>query len=464
MKFKDKECQECGKLFTPKCGTQVYCTNEHITYCEFCHNPFTYKCSPKEKPKYCSKECRSAGTKANNLRKYGVENVSKIPEVRKAISEIKRNPTAIRPKAKVVTMKKCKICGNEFKANGTQVYCTSIHTKTCAVCKTYFVFNPRHPNDTCSRKCARKQNMNQITKICAICGKEFTPNNNTSLYCSEPHYRECPVCGKLVRYYSLNDPVICCSSECTKKKREQTCYEKYGESVPSKSNEVKAKLREASYLSESKRQATCLERFGVSNPAKSVQVKTKISKTVSSSDCQSRITNTCLTRYGVRHSSQVAEIHQKSSATRSIITAADGQKVDSSYEGLFYNFLLYNKIPFSYQSKEISYLYKDKLHKTFIDFTVDGIHFECKGSHLLEGCFGHVGVPIATKLSVYKENGVILITDNLGKFLFEENSYPIGVDIALFDDPHSPNLWKRLLVSIQNGVPFIDEFTIVKSL
>ena len=464
MNFREKECQECGNLFTPTCGTQVYCRSAHTTYCEFCHNPFTYKCSPNEKPKYCSKECRIQGVKANNLAKYGVENVSKLPEVRKAISEIRRNPTAIRPKAKVVTMKKCKVCGKEFKANGTQVYCNNVHTKTCIVCNELFVFNPRHPHDTCSPKCARKNNMSQATKKCAICGKEFTPNNNTSLYCSDPHYRPCPVCGKLVRYYSLNETVVCCSPECTKIKRRQTCYNRYGESVPSKSAEVRAKLQKASYLSQSKRQATCLERFGVDNPAKAVNIQNKISKTVASSECQSKITNTCLARYGVRHSSQLAEIHKKSSASRSIITASDGQKVDSSYEALFYNFLLFNNIPFEYQSKEISYLYDNRMHKTFIDFTVGDFHFECKGSHLLEGCFDHVGVPIATKLNVYKENNVILITDSLGRDLLKNNNYPIGIDIALFGDPHAVKLWDRLLLSIENNISFIDEDTIVKSL
>lgn len=80
-------CKECGKEFVPRSGTQLYCPGPHFTYCKECGKIIEYTCSPKEKPKYCSKDCRELGRKKSNLSKYGVENVSQIDEVRKKISE-----------------------------------------------------------------------------------------------------------------------------------------------------------------------------------------------------------------------------------------------------------------------------------------------------------------------------------------------------------------------------------------
>lgn len=87
MKFKPKACKECGKIFTPRCGTQVYCSGPHITYCETCGKAIEYTCSPKEKPRYCCKTCRTEGVKKHNIEKYGVENVSQLDSVKHKISE-----------------------------------------------------------------------------------------------------------------------------------------------------------------------------------------------------------------------------------------------------------------------------------------------------------------------------------------------------------------------------------------
>ena len=49
---------------------------------------------------------------------------------------------------------------------------------------------------------------------CKICGKEFDRVGN-AVYCSGPHYRPCPVCGKPVVYVRPSEPYKCCSKECT---------------------------------------------------------------------------------------------------------------------------------------------------------------------------------------------------------------------------------------------------------
>ena len=81
-----KICKECGKPFKPRNGTQVYCSGPHITKCKICGKPISYECSPKEKPNYCSKECRSKGKQLTVKSRYGVNNVSELPEIRDKIS------------------------------------------------------------------------------------------------------------------------------------------------------------------------------------------------------------------------------------------------------------------------------------------------------------------------------------------------------------------------------------------
>lgn len=85
--MKEKVCPECGKTFIPKNGYQKYCNGPHYTNCVICGKRFSYTVRPTEKPKTCSKECQTALRKQTCKTKYGVNNVSEIPEVRKKISE-----------------------------------------------------------------------------------------------------------------------------------------------------------------------------------------------------------------------------------------------------------------------------------------------------------------------------------------------------------------------------------------
>lgn len=85
--MKIKVCKECGKSFTPRKGTQVYCDGPHFTFCKICGKQITYTCSPKEKPTYCSVECRKEGKRRTVQERYGVDNVSELKEVRQKISK-----------------------------------------------------------------------------------------------------------------------------------------------------------------------------------------------------------------------------------------------------------------------------------------------------------------------------------------------------------------------------------------
>lgn len=84
-------CKECGKEFYPRSGTQVYCSGPHITHCEECGKDIEYTCSPKEKPRFCSTQCRELHKKKSNLMKYGVENVSQLDSVKQKISQKNRS-------------------------------------------------------------------------------------------------------------------------------------------------------------------------------------------------------------------------------------------------------------------------------------------------------------------------------------------------------------------------------------
>ena len=84
---KQRRCEECGNLFTIKSGTQRYCPGPHHTKCKICGKDIEYTCSPKEKPSYCSKECRNKGHEKTVMERYGVKNVSELQSVRDRISE-----------------------------------------------------------------------------------------------------------------------------------------------------------------------------------------------------------------------------------------------------------------------------------------------------------------------------------------------------------------------------------------
>ena len=77
-----KICEECGKLYQPRRKDQRFCKGPHSTVCKVCGKSFEYTCIPTEKPNTCSKECRKLYRVKCLQDKYGVRNVSQIPEVR----------------------------------------------------------------------------------------------------------------------------------------------------------------------------------------------------------------------------------------------------------------------------------------------------------------------------------------------------------------------------------------------
>ena len=87
-------CKECGKEFEGRTKRQEYCKGPHVSVCAVCGRQFEYVCSPKFKPATCSKECKYEFMKRRNIEKYGVENVSQIPEVRRKKSIVNSREAA----------------------------------------------------------------------------------------------------------------------------------------------------------------------------------------------------------------------------------------------------------------------------------------------------------------------------------------------------------------------------------
>lgn len=102
---KTATCPYCKKEFVKETPTQKYCKSGHTTNCEYCGKEIPFTCSPAERPRYCSKECREASKKQHLMQKYGVDNVSKLDKVKKKISQA-NSSEAVKDKRKTTCLQK----------------------------------------------------------------------------------------------------------------------------------------------------------------------------------------------------------------------------------------------------------------------------------------------------------------------------------------------------------------------
>lgn len=210
----------------------------------------------------------------------------------------------------------CPICGDEFIPNSSrQKYCNKPIIRKCAICNNDYVSTcSPNPVMCCSKACRDKYahqqasaSYSKIKKICILCGKEFTPRNNTQKICDSKHYKKCEVCGREFEIDTTKEIRCTCSKEChtklifangnpfsdpeSREKAKQTLLDKYGADHPMHSEEIKAKLDN-----------TMMERYGVKRftqiPGYEEQVK-----------------QTNQERYGTDWPIQNSEILQKSKDT-----------------------------------------------------------------------------------------------------------------------------------------------------
>ena len=401
------------------------------------------------------------------------------------------------------TIRVCKLCGREFHPASSRQHCCNLPTtRVCIICGKEFEVpcTTSNTSSTCSIECSakrvansRKASAQKLTRVCKYCGKEFHPNSVRDVYCYEKHYSTCVVCGKQFEVdIRAREVANTCSKECRYKyatsRRDigaeyaamvATLQSKYGVSNPMQIPEVIDKIKETNkkkygvewYLQsddyKEKTKQTDLEKYGVEHHLSSPEVIAKRIETLKTTrgvenvfqleDVKEKAKQTNIEKFGVEYASQSPEIHRKQFENRINNVAIDGKHFDSSYEVLFYNFLLKVGCKNIETQVPLEFDYGGSKHITYIDFRVNGIFFEVKGSHLLDGVFDYnMTIPIEAKLDLYRKHHVILITNKTDKVnaIFGKpnsaqsnglkylNKCPnplIGIDITLFcDNPEFP--------------------------
>lgn len=323
----------------------------------------------------------------------------------------------------------CQLCGDTFRSNIKNAkYCKKEHKRICKVCGKEFIVDTSDVRDTCSRKCTNllkygaewpTQSDSQKKKLVNILQSKYGVTNVSQL--SDHQDKVKKTC---IEKYGVNNYRK--TEEC-QKKIEETCLQRYG----MKSNLADPRYHEENSFSNKDQwnlaHKAFVAKYGVDNPMKLEQFRNKQSTST-------------FNHYGVDYPAQSPEVMSKLVKSQKRTVCSDGNVVDSRYEQLVYEFLIENHISFRKQVP-IEYEYEGKIRKTFIDFEIEGQLFECKGSHLLHGCYDYFpgNVPAHVKLDVYRKHHVVIITDEEGKnvfqnsngFKYEENSL-IGVDIKLF--------------------------------
>lgn len=231
----------------------------------------------------------------------------------------------------------CPICNSEFYPNSArQKYCNKPIMRKCAICgKEYESICSITYSKCCSKKCTNQYAQQQTTasykdkkEVCVLCGKEFTPKNNTQKVCSDKHFRNCVICGRPfeIKWKSgrnINDIAKTCSSDCKTKasfingnpfqreecreKAKHTLMKNYGVDHPMHSEEIKAKV-----------DSTNQERYGAK---RFVQTDAYIEKSIITNrkkygadwarqnpDIQKKSEDTLFEHYGVTNPMQSEEI------------------------------------------------------------------------------------------------------------------------------------------------------------
>ncbi|MCM1222648.1 MAG: hypothetical protein NC548_50125, partial [Lachnospiraceae bacterium] len=245
----------------------------------------------------------------------------------------------------------------------------------CPVCDKPVAYHKKSdPIQCCSKECRiklRKKTISSDAKVCEICGKIFYSEGNTARYCPEPHYRPCPICGKPVQFYSLSEPLRCCSTECKEKHREQTCLEKYGESVATKSDSVREKIRITCNSPESveKRKNTSLLLYGETNPSKSPEVRRKIRRTLLSSEYRKKYRFVMQSHYGVDYPMQSDELKHKQFETCQ-------ERYDVPYACMLEQCRNKNHFIVSNRNRSVSEIFRQHNIETTLEFKIGKYAFD----------------------------------------------------------------------------------------
>lgn len=147
-------------------------------------------------------------------------------------------------------------------------------------------------------------------KVCKLCGKSFETDKLSQKICPDIHYRSCEICGKKFVITMPSNSQLCCSKECTVKKRQNTMKERYGVAHALQNPELRKKAEQ-----------TSIERFGVAHAAQSEEIKEKEKKIFQEkygvdhpflmSDFWDKYKQTSLDRYGYEYPMQADWFKEK---------------------------------------------------------------------------------------------------------------------------------------------------------
>ena len=437
-------CPQCGKEFELSKRQEYKYKKGAIIFC-------SRQCSGK----YYANKQHSEETEEQRIAKN--EKISKTLKSKFPEKEEK-------PKRVVEHIfRNCAYCGKEFELSRHQKARLKENENLSFCCSNLCSNRLKAINNT--RK-HREGSINslQIKVCCGYCNKEFelsrnqkrkyVKDNTIKLYCStacrnraisknnilERPTIKCACCGK---DFILSDDQL---TEYNKGKTEfycsRSCAGKINFSkvdLEKRADKVRKLFEDEQFVKNrnEKIKQTNLKKYGYENPFQNTK----------------KIQDIWNQKYGVDNPSQVPEIARKKVITAKTATAYDGKVFDSAYEVNVYEFCKRNNIPIECQIP-LQFEQDGKSKITYIDFKIDGLLFECKGGHLLHGVYDYAqDVKIETKLQIYRDNNVIVITDINGadvipkkesagsnglKYLNKCPKPLIGVDIDLFRQPKFP--------------------------
>lgn len=233
--MEEKECEACGKFFTPTNKLQKYCPDcagngyrirqqierrtQRLAYEEWYNTPVEHTCEvcgkkwlsyPTKREKYCSEECFYEATKHTLKCVHCGKPVinDHVPSLHEChnpahafCNETCRQEFLKKKRIQRYGIKTCVNCGKKYSSPNGQ-FCS----RAC--------FDEYHKNKRIAEGKAPKV---PETKVCKQCGKEFTSTNTTfcSQACSQAYRKEhakdntktCLNCGK---EYTSNTNKFCC--------------------------------------------------------------------------------------------------------------------------------------------------------------------------------------------------------------------------------------------------------------
>ena len=302
-------------------------------------------------------------------------------------------------------------------------------------------------------------------KTCELCGELFWPESRNQRCCKKDHFRKCPICGAPVRVKYKSDRFRCCSKECSLELKKRNNLEKWGVDNPAKSEIIKEKQAQ-----------TCMERYGAATPfqmgsfaekskATSIE-KYGVEYPMQSESVKAKHIETCMKRHGVATPTEIDHVRSaqldvyndpirlRAAASKRTLsrkhTAFDGTVLDSSYELAVYEYCLKHNLRVTRQIP-IQFSCNGSNHTTLVDFRIEGQLVECKGGHLLSGCYreeNNGGVSIINKIQTYKEHDVVLVTDSQSSRVLKDAGL-LGIDISFFMN-NIDSTWDMIESCIEN--------------